>query len=230
LAVGTTDDATGTGSMTIMPSAQGASFGSFVRLHAPAHANTGDCDVGPDSALGLFNVRRGIGGTKTLVVSGSVVRTGTDNQSSLGSATFRYTKLFAVSATIDTSDERLKSEILPIDETVLDAWETVNFYQYGLTEVDDDKTNFGVVAQDVIAKFLDKGLNALDYGIVQYDEWDDEFEVNEVVQEGVDMEAEGYEPIYETVQIATAGNRYGVAYSQCMILEMACMRRKLASL
>lgn len=152
----------------------------------------------------IFRVSGGGTESNKLIISPSgTVQPGSDNYQNFGTPSARWKEVFAIAPNINTSDERLKTDIKIIDDIILDAWETVEFYQFGLTELKDGKTHFGVVAQYVMKSFSDFGLDALDYGIVKLDKWKDK----------------------ETGEEKT---RYGVAYSECMILEMALMRRKMS--
>jgi hypothetical protein len=66
------------------------------------------------------------------------------------------------------------------------------------TKGDAARTHIGVVAQEVIAAFSAEGLDAMQYGIVCYDEWD------------VDEDQQ-------------AGNRYGVRYDELLAFIIAAL-------
>lgn len=135
-----------------------------------------------------------------------------DNGLSLGSSTARWTAVYAVNGTIQTSDEREKNEITDIYDVVLDAWEMVEFKMYRYNhEVEDEgenaKLHFGVLAQQIETAFASVGLDALDYGVIYHDSWDDDPE-NDI----------------------KAGDRYSVRMDECMVLEAALNRRRLKRL
>nr|3GUD_A Chain A, Neck appendage protein [Bacillus phage GA1]3GUD_B Chain B, Neck appendage protein [Bacillus phage GA1] len=120
------------------------------------------------------------------------------------------------------SDERHKTDIAPISDKVLDAWEKVKFYQYKFKDAVDEKGeearyHFGVIAQQIVKVFEDEGLSAFDYGLVGYDEW-------EATEDEYDSEGNLVEKGRE------AGNIYSIRPTECQWLEMACMRRKLERL
>jgi len=142
--------------------------------------------------------------------SSTHARPGGDNTMYLGMSYARWKEVYAAIGTINTSDEREKTEIKPITDEVLKAWEKVNYVSYRWKE-NTDIINFGVIAQQVVEAFKSEGLNALDYGIVVYDEWDD------IHNDSGDL-------------LHVAGNRYGVRYDQAMVLESALVRNKLAKL
>lgn len=86
-----------------------------------------------------------------------------DNSLALGTVGRRYTNVYAVNGTINTSDEREKRDIKAIDDAVLDAWERVNFSQFRFKK--GDRIHIGVIAQRVEEAFKSEGLDAHDYGL-----------------------------------------------------------------
>lgn len=165
-------------------------------------------------AAGYWTVRAN--GTNAYRFYSTVLRPDSDNAIDLGTGAVRFKDIYAANATIQTSDERVKTEIQPIDDKVLDAWADVDFVQYKWKDSVEEKggqarVHFGVIAQRVKAAFESHGLNAFGYGLLCYDEWErDEY-----------TDEEG------NVSILEAGDRYGVRYEECMVLEMALMRRRL---
>ena len=116
------------------------------------------------------------GALRFYVCSDSADRTGTgvelidnsfrptsDSVMQLGTAGRRFTNIYATNGTINTSDEREKTDIKPIDNTVLDAWSRVNFCEYRLKT--GDRVHIGVIAQRVAEAFHAEGLDAHDYGL-----------------------------------------------------------------
>ena len=86
-----------------------------------------------------------------------------DNSLALGTVGRRYTNVYAVNGTINTSDEREKRDIKAIDDAVLDAWERMNFSQFRFKT--GDRIHIGVIAQRVEEAFKSEGLDAHDYGL-----------------------------------------------------------------
>jgi len=73
----TTDNASGTGRLTISPTDVSSGFGAFIRLHAAAHASKPkDCDIGP-AAEGTFRVQNGIGGNSNIEAKATATATET---------------------------------------------------------------------------------------------------------------------------------------------------------
>lgn len=131
------------------------------------------------------------------ILNGDFFGPGANDERNLGSGSRRWSNIYAVNGSINTSDERQKTNIQPIDDAVLDAWEDVEYTQFQW--VDGDRTHVGVVAQHVQTVFESHGLDAFDYGVLCWDEWDNED--------------------------GTTSDMYGVRYDQAMVLEAALQRR-----
>lgn len=166
------------------------------------------------------------------ITAAGVLRPFADNTYSLGLASARPTQLFAATATIGTSDERVKSGIGRISDAVLDAWATVEFVQFKFTEAVDKKgshaarIHFGVIAQRVKKAFDDAGLDPFAYSVLCWDEWE---EAPEETETWPDLYDEGGNLIREagsyTAPSIPAGDRYGIRYEEALVLEAAVMRR-----
>lgn len=136
---------------------------------------------------------------------------------SSGKASNLWSQVFAATSTISTSDERYKTDIKDLSDQILDAWEKVQFQMFRMKDAKSAKGkearwHFGVIAQRVKAAFEDAGLDPFAYGLLCYDEWDE--------QEAVDSEN-----IEERVPAVKAGNRYGIRYEEALVLECALARR-----
>ena len=142
-----------------------------------------------------------------------------DNVSTLGAASYRWKQLFAGTTTISTSDERLKSNIAPIDDDVLDAWGEVGWVQYQFKESVEEKgesrarLHTGAIAQRIESVFTAHGLDANRYGLLCYDEWDA-------------TPAERDEQGNITEPAKPAGNRYSLRYEEALCMEAAYQRRR----
>jgi len=133
-----------------------------------------------------------------------------DNSYTLGGSARRWTQLFAVTATINTSDEREKDLILEIDEPLMQAWGEVQYVKFKFKDAitkkgDGARWHFGLIAQRVKEVFENHGLDPFAYGILCYDEWSTE--------DGIE-----------------SGDRYGIRYEEALALECAYLRYKLAQL
>jgi hypothetical protein len=171
------------------------------------------------------------------------LRAGSDNSLTLGTASFRWSEVFAGNGTINTSDEREKT-IVTDDSKVLDAVDTIDVKAFKWNDSIDAKglenarIHYGVIAQEVKVAFEAQGLVAEDYGILCYDEWDAEYEtvvdvegVPEILDEDGNVVESAVPPVYKQGDlIKEAGNRYGVRYDELYALKIACLERKIAAL
>lgn len=67
----------------------------------------------------------------------------------------------------DSSDERLKKDIQPIDENVIEAIGEIELKQFKLKRNNpNNKVSFGVIAQDLIAAFEKYNLDIEDYSLI----------------------------------------------------------------
>lgn len=162
------------------------------------------------------------GGAWNARFSADYWRPSTDNVVALGGASNRFTTVYAGTGTINTSDERSKQQIKPIDEAALRAWARVEYVQYKFNDAVEEKGggarwHFGLIAQRVKEAFEAEGLDAFDYGLLCYDEWDETPAVEEQRDDdgNVVVEAEPYR---------AGGNRYGIRYEEALALECAYLR------
>lgn len=148
-----------------------------------------------------------------------ILRPRTDATYTLGGASRRWTTVYATTATINTSDEREKEQIGNIDEAVLRAWGNVNYQQFKFKDAvalkgSSARWHVGLVAQRVKEVFEAEGIDPFAYGILCYDEWEEQ---EEKTEEGVGVVQE----------FESAGNRYGIRYEEALALECAYLRSRL---
>lgn len=105
--------------------------------------------------------------------------TSQDNTKALGGPSRRWSEVFAGTGTINTSDERLKEQVTDLSEAerrvALACRGLIKKYKWKDAVVRkgaDARWHFGVIAQELIAAFAAEGLDASDYGILCYDEWE----------------------------------------------------------
>lgn len=144
---------------------------------------------------------------------------GADNITSLGRAAKRWSVVYAGTGTINTSDERLKQQIRPIDDAALRAWAKVEYVQYKWSDAveakgDGARWHFGLIAQRVKEAFESEGLDAFEYGVLCYDKWD-------ATQEEKELDGRVIR------QAMAAGDRYGIRYEEALALECAYLRSRL---
>lgn len=124
-----------------------------------------------------------------------------DNVTAMGGPVNRWTVVYAATGSINTSDERQKQQVKPIDSAAIRAWAKVEYCQYKFNDAVEKKGegarwHFGLIAQRVKEAFESEGLDPFAYGVLCYDEWD-------------------------------GGNRYGVRYEEALALECAYLRSQL---
>lgn len=184
---------------------------------------------------------------------------GDDNQTPSGDQYNRWSEVHAGTGTVLTSDGREKSKpvttsdlsemMVDDDDSILDAWSDVSIIAFqwldAIKEKGEDtaRWHFGVIAQQVKEAFDAKGIDATRFGLLCYDEWDDQYEIvpKEVVEHppeysgllGLDMQpiikTESWTEVVKTestVLVKSAGNRWGIRADQCLWLEAAFQRRE----
>ena len=170
----------------------------------------------------------------------------TDNDKSCGGASNRWSVVHAATGTINTSDAREKTPPKAINDAILDAADDVEIVLFkwldAITTKGEDaaRWHFGVIAQQLRDAFLAHGVDGTKYGLLCYDEWEDEFEAvtEEYEQEAATVKLEGGQPVEaletqilsretgEMRKVRTAGNRWGVRPDQCMWLMLSASRRR----
>lgn len=176
-------------------------------------------------------------GDATATVYGSILP-GSDNSLALGGASNRFSVVYAGTSTINTSDAREKQQVGPIPEAWLDAWGDVEWQRFKFNEAvelkgEDARWHLGSMAQEVHAVFAAHGLDAFAIGLCCFDEWDAVEAVEEQFTPAVlDEDGEIVTPAtrIEAVEAREAGDRWGLRYEECLVMEAAWSRRKLAVL
>lgn len=135
-----------------------------------------------------------------------------DNVVTGATPTRRYKEVYSVNGVTTTSDGDYKTEPLSITDDVLDAWGEISFIAFKWLEAvaskgDSARTHFGVIAQQVRDTFISHNLDGTKYGLLCYDEWNEERDENGVV-------------------VQDAGSRWGIRPDQCLFLEAAYQRRE----
>lgn len=194
------------------------------------------------------------------------VTPGNDNSTPLGDTVNRWSTVYAGTGSISTSDGREKTNPLSVNElssvvcgesnsdVILDAWGDVSLIAFKWLNAikekgDDARWHFGVIAQQVKEAFDKHGIDGTIFGLLCYDEWDDQFDTipAEVVHHPdefkdevlTDDDGSTYinkvlikESWHEVIKperkvLATpAGNRWGIRADQCLWLEAAYQRRE----
>jgi hypothetical protein len=185
------------------------------------------------------NLRFQVGGPERVrIESTGILRPGADNTQTLGSASFRWSEVFAGNGTINTSDATEKQEVAELSEAehqVATALKGLIRKYRWISSVaekgDDARIHVGVMAQDVKQAFTDAGLDAERYGVYCKDTWYTKEETYTEQIENPDFDAEHEESETNPRMIdgdektrtiycesddpdATEHVRYGVRYDQ----------------
>ena len=152
----------------------------------------------------------------------------------LGDSAHQWKDLYLKNSPIVSSDRRLKQDFSDVPEAVFKAWGRISFKRYKFKEAvaskgDSARWHIGLVAQDIVEAFEAEGLDAIDYGIVCHDSWDDQYQDVEVehVPAVVDETGKVVAPeksVYEHQLVKKAGDVWTVRYEEALALESAYQR------
>lgn len=146
-------------------------------VNAAGHTVIGNYDYGPSPGAGdFFFVSNNTSLIKIFSSNGTLVPVA-DGASALGFTSNRWSAVYAVNGTIQTSDAREKKDLAPIDDRVLRAISTVEIKQWRWID-GDGKINFGPTVQEIDEAFKKEGLSINDYGMVTTDEKTGHFGLN----------------------------------------------------
>jgi len=139
----------------------------------------------------------------------TVLRPSADGTLGLGQAARRWSTVYAVNGTIDTSDEREKQDIEPIPVEWLQAWGDVQWCRFRFRDAvaqkgDGARWHVGLIAQRVRDVFEARGIDPFAIGLLCWDQWEDEWREGELV--------------------TPAGERFGLRYEEALALECAYLR------
>ncbi len=218
-------EVTGTGAaLVIIKGAAGAAFyinkaggGTFAAMGDRATILGGAVESTFSIYTGSAPLHFDVGGGSRMVIDPTgTVRPGGDNSQSLGTASFRWSTIYAGTGSINTSDERAKDEIGDIPDAWLDAWGDVAWSRFKFKG--GRRWHVGLIAQRVHAAFAAHGLDAFDIGLCCFDEWDAETR---------DIVDDDGAPTGKQEDIAPAGDRWGLRYDECFAMEAAWVRREM---
>ena len=178
-----------------------------------------------------INVSLGVNSfTLNLDDGNAALRPNADNTIKLGRTAQRWSEVFAGNGTINTSDETEKDlDVLAVEEynKVLDAVESTLIVSFQFKDsvaskgVDNARVHFGIGAQTLKANFEAQGLDPFKYGVLCWDEWEEELE------DVFGDDGQGNQVKVGTQVVLAAGSRYGIRYDQLETLKIACLDRRL---
>lgn len=138
------------------------------------------------------------------------IEAGSDNSQTMGTATRRWSEIFAGNGTINTSDGREKTDIESLNASEIAVAKRLKglvrkfrFQSSVDAKGDAARIHVGVIAQDVKAAFEAEGLDPFAYGVLCFDQWEKSTD-----SDGV---------------ITPAGDRYGVRYDQLFAFIVAAL-------
>ena len=189
---------------------------SFIDLHSSG--NNIDYDVRLQCAGGSATI--GSGALAVLAGDFSTscqVRPNADDAYSLGTASRRWSVVYAATGTINTSDEKSKQDIEDLSEAekqvALKLKKLIRKFRFKnavAVKGDDARIHVGVIAQDVIEAFKSEGLDPMRYGVVCYDEWDEQPEM---------LDTEGN----VIKEYRAKGDSYGVRYEELFAFVISAL-------
>jgi hypothetical protein len=140
-----------------------------------------------------------------------------DNLIYLGRSNLRWSEVFAVNGTINTSDGREKQDIASLDDKELRVAVALKglvkkyrFKDAVQRKGDNARIHVGVIAQDVKTAFEAEGLDGHRYGVLCYDEWDEQPEL--LNENGIVSRPR-----------LPAGDRYGIRYDQLFAFVISAL-------
>jgi hypothetical protein len=149
-----------------------------------------------------------------IVGNGAYVRPLADNITALGSASERWSVVYAATGTINTSDANLKQDLEEFNEAerlvairIKGLIKKFRFKDAVAKKGNAARIHVGVIAQEVQAAFEDNGLDATNYGIFCLDTW---YTLNDEI---VPAETDG----------ATKVTQLGVRYDELLCFVIGAM-------
>lgn len=182
---------------------------------------------------------------------------GADNAQTLGSASRRWSTVYAGTGTINTSDAREKTEVAPLTDAELNAASTLareigSFHWLSsIAEKGEDsaRIHIGLTVQRAIEIMSSNGLEPMRYAFICYDEWEEKVTPEQIVPAVVRQcsevtgllgpNGEGLVREWEEVvepervipeSVEPAGNRYGFRYDQLALFIMRGQEERLRRL
>ena len=180
---------------------------AYIRMNQIAGTDSAQMQFfcGTDRRIYLFQQ-----GNHTVQFKGNLTPE-TDNSYNVGNSGLRWGTIYAATGTINTSDEREKTEILPLSSAekaaaleIKNALGSFRFKDAVEKKGGKARTHFGAGAQTVASILRKHGLDPDQYAFFCYDEWE------EVTDEDGNV-------------IVEAGSRYGLRYEELMCFILAAL-------
>jgi hypothetical protein len=214
---------------------------------------------GSTTAWSVGRINHVVGGPATLterfvVQHGGTVRPAADNTQLLGSASFKWSEVWAGNGTIQTSDARLKTSVATFTANEMAAAKalakeigTFKFLASIESKGDKARAHIGLTVQRVMEIMQSNDLNPFDYGFVCYDKWEEEFitrsalhEVkhhDEVLDDKGNIIEEAWDEVTDVVitpawneKVRDAGDLYSLRYDQVLLFIAKGFEERLSAL
>jgi hypothetical protein len=177
-------------------------------------------------STGLVSIA--VGGSARIDVTISDFLPDGDNNMGLGSSGKRWTAVYAVNGTIQTSDANSKQDIADLDDAerrvaarIKGLIKKFRFKDAVATKGDAARIHVGVIAQEVRDAFTAEGLDADRYGMFCSDTW---WEREEDVYQPFNGTTVRKKVIHKTpVESATEVTQLGVRYDELLAFVIAAM-------
>ena len=178
-------------------------------------------------------------------ITTTYLRPSNNNAMSLGDGTNRWSEVFAVNGTINTSDAREKTAVSVLTDAELNAAKqlakeigTFKFLESVAKKGDAARSHVGMTVQRAIEIMQANGLDPFAYGFICYNKWDDQVrhyeakpEVPAVLDEDGNIIEPGIPAQPERTEVdAVAGDRYGFRVDQLLLFMARGFEARLSAL
>ena len=152
---------------------------------------------------------------------------------SLGGGGNAWKDCFLLNAPVVVSDSRAKTQTQDVDDKLLDAWSNVEIKtdkMVSAVEKKGEKARYhiGYLAQDIQAECEKQGINASNYGLFCYDEWEEQEEISEEIETEKDGKIIKEKRVIQPKR--EKGNSYALRYEEALVVECAYLRREINKL
>lgn len=155
--------------------------------------------------------------TRVRVEASGHLRPEVDNSYNCGTASFRWSTVYAGTGAINTSDARAKQQVRSHTDAeraaALRVKGLIRAFRFNAAvdaKAGAARWHFGVIAQDVVEALRSEGLDPFSYGFVCHDEWD---ELPEELGDGGEV-LQAHRP---------AGDRYGIRYDELAMFVLGAI-------
>lgn len=160
-----------------------------------------------------------------------------DRVLSLGTGDMRFTTLYTTDSAISTSDRNLKTDILEIDDALLDKWKNIKWKTFKYKASVDEKGDSARIHTGLIAQEVEDVVDVLEarkYGFYCEDSWNDVYDTQYLTFpaqydiSGVMTRPERREKVMTLKK--KAGSQLSLRYQEVQAIENAYLRREIEML